>query len=195
MSSISTLPTTSIHAGTLLLHISREIYRGLPLHFGRNGSKRYDDPAKNFGVLYLAFDFATALIHDHQWSRSRRAITVSEANKRLVRVVGVMQELKVVDLTARDVMAAALGLNLSQLSSRRYHYTQRISALVHAFSLANEACVDGLIFPSRNNYPAVGIALFSDAMPKIELSADITLTKHTGWPAFLARYGVQVLPR
>lgn len=199
MPSLSTLPVQTIAAGTLLQHVSRVIYRDKPLYFGRDRTSRYDDPAKNFGVLYLAFDLSTALMESvfrkHNWAKRKRTITLSEAKQRMVRAVGAVDTLNLADLTAPGVMASHFGLNLSQLASRKYHHTQRISAMVHEFSIANGARFDGIIFPSRNNYPATCIALFEDAKNKIDPSADFDLIQHTGWPAFLTAYEVIVLPR
>ena len=48
-----------------------------------------------------------------------------------VRAVGVLQALQLADITAPGVMSTQFGLNLSQLASRRYSHTQRISKNVH----------------------------------------------------------------
>jgi hypothetical protein len=45
------LPTQYIHEGELLQHVSRTTYRGQPLHFGRDGTNRYDAPHSSYGVL------------------------------------------------------------------------------------------------------------------------------------------------
>lgn len=199
MPSLSPWPTKTVAAGELLQHVSRTIYRALPLYFGRDCVSRFDDPARTFGVLYLALDLPTALMesvfHQHNWTNTRRTITHSEAKQRMVRAVGVIETLNLVDLTAPDVMASEFGLNLSQLASRKYHHTQRISGLVHAFSLANGASLDGIIYPSRNNYPAACIALFDHAKDKVDVIDDIDLIRHSHWPAFVTKYKIIVLPK
>lgn len=48
------LPSFLIDAGELLQHVSRVVYRGSPLYYGRSSTNRYDDPAQAYGVLYLA---------------------------------------------------------------------------------------------------------------------------------------------
>ena len=40
------LPLFLIDAGELLQHVSRVVYRGSPLYYGRSGTNRYDDPAR-----------------------------------------------------------------------------------------------------------------------------------------------------
>jgi len=198
------LPSRTLVAGELLQHVSRTRYRGTALHFGREGKNRYDDrhddPTRRFGVLYLAFDLATGLMesvfHAHDWHRSRRrSITNSEVTLRLVRAVGVVKDLHLADLTAPGVMAAELGLNLSQLSSRRYGHTQRIAAGVHA-ALGDDGLprFDGVLYPSRNNHPAACVALFDRAADKVELVDDIDLIEHRDWPGFVRTFKIGVMP-
>ena len=40
------LPSFLIDAGELLQHVSRVVYRGSPLYYGRSSTNRYDDPAQ-----------------------------------------------------------------------------------------------------------------------------------------------------
>ncbi len=187
------LPSCFVPAGALLQHVGRERYRGAALHFGASGANRYDDPDKLFGVLYLADELSTVLMesvfHQHDWSRGKRKITLTEATARMVRMVGVTDDLRLMDLSAPGAMAALLGLNLSQLVSRRYRHTQRVAALIHG-----DDAYDGIYYPSRNNYPAYCIALFGRAESKIVWVQDINLLRHIGWPGFLQDYRILVLP-
>lgn len=183
----------------MLQHISRVAYRGQSLYFGCGGTNRYDDPGKTYGVLYLAFDLPTALMesvfHKHQWSkRIKRTITRSEMCQRMVRAVGVLDDLHLADLSAPGVMASQFGLNLNQLTNRAYRSTQGISAQVQVHSAANGGDFDGILYPSRNNYPAVCVALFGCASTKIDVFNDLDLPNHTDWPAFKADYKIIVLP-
>jgi hypothetical protein len=192
------LPNRVIAAGELLQHISRIEYAASPLHFGNRATNRYDDPAKGYGVLYLSFDLSTALMesvfHQHQWHRTRsRTITLSEIRGRIVRAVGVIEQLNLADLTAPGVMAQEFGLNLGQLASRRYVHTQRISRQIHeATDNKGLQAFDGLLYPSRNNYPAPCIALFHRARVKVVVIDDLPLAQHVDWPAFVAQYRIGV---
>lgn len=196
----SELPLFLIEAGELLQHVSRTAYRGAPLYYGRSGTNRYDDPARNYGVLYLGRDLPTALMesvfHKHQWlADTNRSIALKEVESRMVRAVGVMRPLHLADLTAPGVMAGVLGLNLEQLASRDYTPTQRVSALVHAMSERNgQPSFDGILYPSRNNYPAASIALFERVKVKIKVFKDIDLVDHVEWPGFVARYRISIDP-
>jgi len=192
------LPTLHIDPCELLQHVSRVAYRGEPLYYGRDGTNRYDDPAKRYGVLYLGRDLPTALMesvfHKHQWDQdAKRSIALAEVQSRLVRAVGVVDDLRLADLTAEGVMAGYFGLTLEQLASRDYTHTQRVSARVHAMVDADGLPLfDGVLYPSRNNYPSASIALFERAQGKVKVVDDIDLSEHVDWPGFVEKYQIGV---
>src|SRR3546814_1542839 len=83
------LPSFLIDAGELLQHVSRVVYRGSTLYFGRSGTNRYDDPAGAYGMLYLGRDLPTALMesvfHKHQWlADTQRSIALKEVQARKI---------------------------------------------------------------------------------------------------------------
>ncbi len=192
------LPTLRIIGAELLQHVSRVAFRGKPLYYGRDGTNRYDDPAQRYGVLYLGRDLSTALMesvfHKHQWDRDfTRSIALAEVHDRLVRAVGVREMLCLADLTAPGVMAGFFGMPLEQLACRDYAHTQLVSGKVHAMKNANGAPVfDGILYPSRNNYPGTSIALFDRAETKVMVVDDIDLPDHADWPGFVERYDIGV---
>jgi hypothetical protein len=194
------LPSFRIVAGELLQHIGRVVYRDTVLHFGCDGTNRYDAPGRDYGVLYLGLDLTTALMesvfHKHHWDRDRRrSIALSELQSRLVRVVGALEDLRLADLTAEGVMAGHFGLNLEQLASRDYTHTQQASAQVFAMTGPDDLPVfDGVLYPSRNNYPGRAVALFDRAGEKVKVIADFDLVDHVDWPRFVEQYGIGVEP-
>ena len=194
------LPTRRIDAGELLQHVSRVVYRGEPLHYGRDGMNRFDAADNSYGVLYLGLSLPTALMesvfHEHRWARDeKRSISLAEVHSRLVRAIGVLEDLELADLTAPGVMAAHFGLNLEQLASRGYQHTQRISGELHAMRGADGLpAFDGVLYPSRNNYPEPGVALFDRAKHKVEVVDDIDLVDHVDWPSFVEDYRIGVGP-
>ena len=195
------IPCRTIATGDLLQHVSRIKYRADPLCFGSDGANRYDAADKSYGVLYLASDLATALMesvfHKHRWHRqTKRTIALAEVKSRMVRAVGVMRDLILADLTAPGVMSQHFGLNLSQLSSRRYKHTQKVSATVHAMVDKDaKPCFDGVLYPSRNNYPAECVALFDRAGHKVQVIDDIDLVDHADWPGFVSAFNVGIVAR
>ncbi len=194
------LPVFRLEAGELLQHVSRVVYRDTALHFGRDGANRYEAPARDYGVLHLGLDLSTALMesvfHKHHWDLDpKRSIALAEVQSRLVRVVGALVDLHLADLTAEGVMAACFGLNLEQMASRDYTHTQRVSAQVFAMVGADDVPLfDGVLYPSRNNYPGRAVALFDRAGRKLEVVEDIDLVDHVDWPRFVEQYGVGVEP-
>lgn len=194
------LPSLPIDAGELLQHVSRIAYRGNPLYYGRDGINRYDDPARGYGVLYLGRGLPTALMesvfHKHQWlADAKRSIALKEVQSRIVRAIGVLDSLRLADLSAPGVMAGHFGVNLEQLASRDYTHTQQVSAQVHAM-LGDDGLplFDGVLYPSHNNYAAARIALFEHAAAKVSVIEDIELVDHVDWPSFVATYRVGVEP-
>ncbi|MEX5669415.1 RES domain-containing protein, partial [Pseudomonas neuropathica] len=90
------------------------------------------------------------------WDKdTNRSIAMAEVQSRLVRAVGVLEDLRLADLTAEGVMAGYFGLNLGQLASRDYLHTQQVSAQVYAMQGKDGVSLfDGVLYPSRNNYPS-----------------------------------------
>ena len=190
------IPARTIAAGTLLLHVSRTIYRGSPPYFGTSSSCRYDDPERKFGVLYVAEenDLPTALMetvfHDHRWARRRRRVlTKAELYGRMVRMLGVLNDFALADLTQPNVIAARLGLNLHQVTRRPYRTTQQLTR-----NIFETGVFDGICYLSRNNPPASCFALFDRIEKDLEVACDIDLNIHRSWPGFVRDFGIAVTP-
>jgi hypothetical protein len=194
------LPSFAIDAGVMLQHVSRVVYRDGQLHYGRAAANRYDDPQRDYGVLYLALDLHTALMesvfHEHAWhTPAQRKIALPEIESRLVRAVGVLEALRLADLTSPGIMASYFGLNMELLSMRDYTHTHQVSARVHAMSGDDGAPrFDGVYYPSRNNYPDKSIALFERAAAKVKVFTDIDLVDHHDWPDFVDRFDIVIEP-
>src|SRR3546814_16048651 len=106
----------------------------------------------------------------------------------MVRAVGVMDDVLLADLTAPGVMAGYFGLNLEQLASRDYTHTQQVSAQVHAM-LGDDgpALFDGVLYPSRNNYPAKSIALFERRSEERRVGNECVSTCISRWSPFSSK--------
>lgn len=92
-------------------------------------------------------------------------------------------------------MAGYFGLNLEQLSSRDYAHTQCVSARVFAMTRADDGpLLDGVFYPSRNNYPGKAVALFERAAMKVKVVEDVDLVDHSAWPGFVQRYRIGIVP-
>lgn len=189
-----------IAAGSVVQSISREIYRGTALHFGRSAANRYDDPAQMFGVLYLASELSTGLMEtafrNHQWWRSgaKRAITLPEVYSHMVRIVRVTHDLSLCDLVSPNAALQAYGLNAVQLAVRNYRSSRVLAARIERFRSPAEDSFDGILYPSRNNPGARCIALFDRAQTKVVLEDDVALVDHAHWPTFIREFDVVILP-
>jgi hypothetical protein len=81
-------------------------------------------------------------------------------------------------------------LHFAQSGEHRYDDPARTFGRIHHTTVA-----DGILYPSRNNYPAACIAMFSRAAQKIVVIRDVALPDHGDWPAFVSDFGITVLPR
>jgi hypothetical protein len=187
--------------GSVLQHVSREVYRDDALYFGRAVQHRYDDPAGGYGVLYATFNLATALMesvfHKHRWWRigAQRTITLSEVQSRMVRIVELRADLVLCDLASEGAAARVFGLDATRLATRRYASTRALSATIDASTTRIGAAFDGIVYPSHNNPGARCVALLDRAQAHVVVTDDIRLDDHRDWPAFVADYDVRVLPR
>lgn len=193
-------PGTAFAPGTLFHNVSWEEHRGKALFFGKNADHRYDDPLKQFGVLYVAPKLSSALMesvfHKHQWFRESRPRSISRTmlEKRMVRMIGVVDPIVVADLTQDDVMAACLGVDLETLVCRDYGYTQGLSRSIHQLvDDDGQPLFDGIRYPSRNDYPAGCIALFDRTTGRVHVETDIALARHADWPPFVAKHEVAIV--
>ena len=62
-----------------------------------------------------------------------------------------------------------------------------------AYSEANSSLSGYCSINSRNNFPAICIALFERARHKIDVVADIELADHVDWPAFVAAHRLGII--
>lgn len=193
------IPPKLIVQSVLLQHVSWKPYLGKPLFYGRGAASRYGASDNSYGVLYLAHDLSTALMesvfHKHQWHKvKRRTVSQVEVDQRLVRFVEVTADLRLADLTAPNVVASQFGMNLAQLTSRRYAALQAISKSIHGLSAASgQPSFDGINYPSRNNPSASCIALFDRASHKVSVALDADLTRHRDWPPFVSAFRIAVI--
>jgi len=185
--------------GEILYHVTRQEHREKPLHYGRSGKNRYDSQDKKYGVLYLGCNFRTAVMesvfHEHNWSGDiDRQIALHEVVDKVLRVIKIVEPLLLADLTASDTMLQH-GMDLAHLAARAeskdnpgFKYTQEFSAQVHALPE-----FDGVLYPSRKNYPGKAIALFERADHKIQPMENRNLVSVPDWPDFVERYDIAVV--
>lgn len=131
------LPLFLIDAGELLQHVSRVVYREQPAVLW---------PQRHQSLRRPGADLRRALpgprpvhgadgvgVSQAPVAGGREALDCAEGSREPARAGrGVLDDVRLADLTAEGVMAGYFGLNLEQLASRDYTHTQQVSAQVHA---------------------------------------------------------------
>src|SRR3546814_20119738 len=103
-----------------------------------------------------------SVFHKHQWLEdTKRSIALKEVQARMVRAVGVLDDVLLADLTAPGVMAGHFGLNLSQLARPADTHTQQMSAQVPTMpgNPPQTQCAGGIYTQRDNHHPTTNTTL------------------------------------
>jgi hypothetical protein len=133
-----------------------------PAHFGRATRFRFDDPAGDFGVLYLASCPRGAFIETfgHSTAGAPRVVTAHALKARLLSRVDFEPTLRLVDLTGAGL--ARVGAD-ARLCTGDYRVAQRWSAAL----AAHPATPDGLLYRSRHDPSRLCAAVFERASDRL----------------------------
>lgn len=112
------LPLTSQIGPWLRIHKSK--YGAI--HLAKNALNRFDDPRKEFGVLYCAEDFYGAFIETLGWSTGSRDISEKSLSKRRLASITSSSPLQFVDLTGSGL--AHIGADAEICTGRDRHLSQ-----------------------------------------------------------------------
>lgn len=127
-----------------------------PMHFGKQALSRFDDPRREFGVLYAAGSaegaFVETCIRDERRGDCRCLSQAFLEERRLTRI-SFPQPLRLVDLTGRGL--SWLGAD-GRLTTGAYSLSQRWS---RAF-WSHPDRPDGILYCSRFNLSLQCVALF-----------------------------------
>lgn len=147
----------------------------------RDATWRWDDPARNYGVLYLGLTqvgpFAETLLR----RPAQRTLVWSEVEKRRFAHFRSLEPLRLADVHGKGL--GWFGVTLGQIAADHdgktfpgtYATTQAISALVHG-----RTDLDGIQYRSRLDADHLCVALFDRADRKIELVDQGTMIDR-GW--------------
>lgn len=127
-----------------------------PIHFGKQALSRFDDPRREFGVLYAAGSaegaFVETCIRDER-PRGERCLSQAFLQERRLTRISCPQPLRLVDLTGRGL--SWLGAD-GRLTTGAYSVSQRWS---RAF-WSHPDRPDGILYCSRFNFSLQCVALF-----------------------------------
>lgn len=126
------------------------------VHFGRAAQYRFDAPDGSYGVMYAALDFATcfaeALLRDSLLGDPKPTLFENDLAQLVVATLGpVRRRLRLARLLGP---MPNLGIDGQISTHHDYRVTQAWSKALHD----HPASVDGLLFASRMNSPALSVA-------------------------------------
>ena len=124
-----------------------------PIHFGRSGEQRFDDPARAFGVLYASINIRGAFVETFLRNRRDRFITLMEIDQRVMAEIRFPEPLRLVDLTKKGLFR--LGAD-SRLNDGDYEISQRWARAFHQ----HRDQPDGILYFSRHDPSCRCIAVF-----------------------------------
>jgi RES domain len=161
--------------------------------FGRKARYRFDSPDHSFGVMYAAFDLATAfaetvlrdqplrsadVILDHREVESRMVVDLKRGpDARPLRMVKLYDE----------GLAAAHTDN--QISARdHYPTTQRWAEMFHAHSVA----ADGIVYMSRYMGARKSVALFDRCSAAVAVGGATPLVEHREFASIVELFDLAI---
>lgn len=135
-----------------------------PLHFGRSGTHRFDDPLREYGVLYMAEDAHGAFIETFGRQLDVRSITPQQVSARALSSIQSSRGLHLIDLASSGGLAR-LGAD-GRLTSGDAVIAQRWS---RAF-WQHPTKADGISYRLRHDPDRRGCALFDRAREAVTAS-------------------------
>jgi hypothetical protein len=141
-----------------------------PLHFGKSGEQRFDDPQRNFGVLYVATDIRGAFVETFLRNRTDRHVSLAALDERDVSEVLFPESLRLVDLTAHGL--SRLGAD-ARLTSGDYTASQRWALALYQ----HPEQPDGILYCSRHDLSCRCVAVFDRDRAGVSCSSLGSLTE------------------
>ena len=133
-----------------------------PLYFGKQARNRFDAPAGEFGVLYVAKDAHGAFIETFGHETGRVPfVTEAELRERELCVVTATRKLGLVDLSAEGL--ARMGADAELTSGSDYALSRRWASALHG----HPRKVDGILYRARHDPARSCAAIFDRAEPAL----------------------------
>jgi len=137
-----------------------------PLFFGKTAASRFDAPAGEFGVCYLARDRHGAFIETFGHETGVRFVTEAQLRERALARVTLTDRasaLRLVDLRAEGL--ARIGADASLVTGLDLGLAQRWSLSLHA----HPRRPDGILYRARHDPARECVALFGRARAKVRV--------------------------
>jgi len=155
--------------------------------FGKSGLYRFDDPQRDYGVLYLAQHLEGAFVEVFlREPEPFRFVTRMALESRVLSILRASRSVKLVDLVGAGL--ARMGVD-SRLTTGSYEVAQQWSRAFHA----HPARPDGILYRSRHDPDQLCAAIFDKTRVSFREESAGALFEYLGADrtyALLARYGV-----
>ena len=162
------------------------------VYFGREAQYRFDAPDGSYGVMYAALDFTTCfaevLLRDSLLADPKPTLFESDLARLVVATLGpVRRRLRLARLLGA---MPNLGIDAQISTYHDYSVTQAWSKALHD----HPSAVDGLLFASRMNSPALSVAIYERASKGLRERERVAVLPHPGFKAIAAIPGLTVVP-
>jgi RES domain-containing protein len=128
-----------------------------PLHFGTVPHNRFDAPAGEFGVLYVAADAHGAFIETFGHATGVRFVTTAELRARGLAVITARRALRLVDLRGEGL--ARMGADAQLTSGSDLSLSRRWARAIHD----HRRRPDGILYRARHDPARTCAAIFDRA--------------------------------
>ena len=127
-----------------------------PIYFGRSGAGRFDAPAGQYTILYVALDAHGAFIETLGHATGRTAIDWDEIEARALAEISVLRPLRLVDLSGEGL--AHIGAD-GRLTDGSYTVSQPWALALYE----HPDKPDGLLYRARHDLSRLCAAIFNRA--------------------------------
>lgn len=155
------LPVSIREAGSTLTRIYPNKHP-FPIHFDRNDGGRFNAPAGEFGVCYLAESVEASFLETLVRGNALRLVTRSDLANRSCATVVLNRQLRLLQLHSEGLVT--LALSAAEPHEANYRECQRLSADLWA----NHPDFDGIEYRSRWNDRLFCVALFERSGASLE---------------------------
>lgn len=176
------LPIETIATGTRLVRIHRNTLD--PLYFGSTAANRFDDPAGQYGVCYLAATLEGAFAETCLRAVGARFVALSFLEARSFSHIEVTTHLRLVSVHGPGL--AHIGATAA-VTSGPYEAAQRWSRAIHD----HPGAPDGIGYYSNHDNDELCVALFNRAAKNVQpLGPEPITNDRDRLAALLTRYKV-----
>ncbi len=144
--------------------------RHAPLYFGRTARNRFDAPAAEFGVLYVARDAHGAFIETFGHETGARFVTEKELRARALAVISTRRPLRLADFRAEGL--ARMGADGQLTSGADYDLARRWARAIHD----HPRKPDGILYRARHDPARFCAAIFDRAERQLRVTSTGTLS-------------------